>query len=103
MMDEKDKDLREFLKSHDSKIPPPPDEEWDRLQSRIHSLLPIWKRWNLVFPIGGLLAASLLFLMIRPSEEPKNLQIAEFMWDSYSYVDELEYEADDDLYWDLKR
>ncbi len=103
MMDKKDKDLKAFLKSHDSKIPPPPEKEWDQLQKRIHSQGPIWRRWNLLLPMGGLLAASLLFIVMRPGGEAKNLQIAEFMWDSYSYIDELEYEADDDLYWDLKR
>lgn len=106
-MDKKDKELREFLKNNSSKIPQAPVEEWSHIQRQLNSTGSLWRPWKFILPIGGLVAASLLVLLVLPNinskPEQQNIQIAEFMWDSYSYVDELEYEADDDLYWELNR
>lgn len=107
MMDEQDKKLKNFLKTNQSKIPPAGDDEWQSLSRRLDkkSIFKI-QSWKILAPISVAAAIGLLLLISTPqntkTSSSENLKIAEFIWSSYGYIDDVGADSESDLYWDVE-
>lgn len=107
MMDERDEKLKNFLKANQSKVPSASSDEWRTLNQRLDKKsLFSFLSFKILAPIS--IAAALIFVLLtsvpqaNETTSTENQKIAEFIWNSYGYIDEMGVDSENDLYWDVE-
>ncbi len=105
MSNQEDKNFKEFLKQNSKPIPHSPEDEWSCINQRIQNSS-VEKSWlRALVPIVGLLSFIVLFTYVSPMNSQKdgddNIELAEYMWNSYDSVEKTQLNVDNDLYWSL--